>query len=88
MPLRERLPKFANPIFSFPPFYSVFIQMKGATKQRAFDVANEIVEAVAKMNPQPMKLKFEKVGLVKRITKLRGIPFVAFDHGGTRCNCM
>eukprot|EP00112_Aurelia_sp_Birch-Aquarium-sp1_P026635 Seg958.6 transcript_id=Seg958.6/GoldUCD/mRNA.D3Y31 product="DNA polymerase zeta catalytic subunit" protein_id=Seg958.6/GoldUCD/D3Y31 len=40
---------------------SVFIQMKGATKQRAFDVANEIVEAVTKINPQPMKLKFEKV---------------------------
>ena len=35
--------------------------MKGATKKRAFEVAYEIVDAVTKMNPQPMKLKFEKV---------------------------
>ena len=35
--------------------------MKGATKERAFQVANEMVETITKMNPQPMKLKFEKV---------------------------
>ena len=40
---------------------SVFILMKGATKKRAFEVGYEIVDAVTKMNPQPMKLKFEKV---------------------------
>ena len=41
--------------------FSVFILMKGATKKRAFQVANEIVDTITKMNPQPMKLKFEKV---------------------------
>ncbi|XP_065057667.1 DNA polymerase zeta catalytic subunit-like isoform X2 [Rhopilema esculentum] len=40
---------------------SVFVLLKGATKKTAFDIGNEIVNAVTKMNPQPMKLKFEKV---------------------------
>ena len=55
--------------------------MKGATKRRAFDVANEIVEAVTKMNPQPMKLKFEKVGLVQNPETLQIFPLVFSTMG-------
>ena len=46
---------------------SVFILMKGATKKRAFEVGNEIVDAVTKINPLPMKLKFEKVSCIDKI---------------------
>lgn len=52
-------------------FFSVFILMKGATKKRAFEVATEIVDVVTNMNPQPMKLKFEKVFHVE---------FIKLDH--------
>ena len=48
-------------------YCSVFILMKGATKKRAFEVGYEIVDAVTKINPQPMKLKFEKVSYFVKI---------------------
>ncbi|KAF4446334.1 DNA polymerase zeta subunit [Fusarium austroafricanum] len=40
---------------------SLFIHLKGRTKDEAFDIGNEISEAITAMNPQPIKLKFEKV---------------------------
>ncbi|KAJ8027419.1 DNA polymerase zeta catalytic subunit [Holothuria leucospilota] len=40
---------------------SMFVMVKGATKERAFEVGNEIVAAVSKVNPKPVKLKLEKV---------------------------
>jgi len=40
---------------------SLFILLKGASKQRAFEVGKEIVDEVTAMNPKPVKLKFEKV---------------------------
>lgn len=42
---------------------SIFIHLKGRTKDEAFDIGSEIAAAITKMNPRPMKLKFEKVYL-------------------------
>ncbi|KAJ2970500.1 hypothetical protein NQ176_g8155 [Zarea fungicola] len=42
---------------------SLFIYLKGRTKDQAFDIGNEIAQAITKMNPRPVKLKFEKVYL-------------------------
>ena len=41
--------------------YSLFVLLKGATKEEAFRIGKEIVEAVTADNPKPVKLKFEKV---------------------------
>jgi len=40
---------------------SLFVYLKGKTKDQAFDIGNEIAKAVTDMNPRPVKLKFEKV---------------------------
>uniref|UniRef100_A0A1A8ES22 DNA polymerase zeta catalytic subunit n=2 Tax=Nothobranchius korthausae TaxID=1143690 RepID=A0A1A8ES22_9TELE len=42
---------------------SMFVLLKGATKEQAFRIGNEIAEAVTQTNPKPVKLKFEKVYL-------------------------
>lgn len=42
---------------------SLFIYLKGRTKDQAFDIGNEIAQEISAMNPRPMKLKFEKVYL-------------------------
>lgn len=42
---------------------SVFIYLRGRTKEQAFIIGNEISETITKMNPAPIKLKFEKVRL-------------------------
>ena len=41
--------------------HSLFVLVKGATKEEAFRVGKEIVAAVTADNPKPVKLKFEKV---------------------------
>ncbi len=43
---------------------SVFIYLRGRTKEQAFRIGNEISEKITKMNPAPIKLKFEKVRLL------------------------
>jgi DNA polymerase zeta len=40
---------------------SLFIHLKGRTKDQAFAIGKEIAEAITKANPRPIKLKFEKV---------------------------
>ncbi|KAH7175938.1 hypothetical protein EDB81DRAFT_29310 [Dactylonectria macrodidyma] len=40
---------------------SLFVHLKGRTKDQAFDIGNEIAKAITDMNPQPVRLKFEKV---------------------------
>ncbi|KAI5303319.1 hypothetical protein KEM56_007679 [Ascosphaera pollenicola] len=40
---------------------SLFIHLKGRTRDEAFVIGNEIAEAVTNANPRPVKLKFEKV---------------------------
>ncbi|KAL6485419.1 hypothetical protein MHYP_G00048110 [Metynnis hypsauchen] len=42
---------------------SMFVLLKGATKEQAFKIGNEIAEAVTATNPKPVKLQFEKVYL-------------------------
>ncbi|KAG6031161.1 hypothetical protein E4U41_007696, partial [Claviceps citrina] len=40
---------------------SLFVHLKGRTRDQAFAIGDEIAQAVTAMNPRPMKLKFEKV---------------------------
>lgn len=40
---------------------SLFVYLKGRTREQAFDIGEEIAKAVTDMNPRPVKLKFEKV---------------------------
>ena len=40
---------------------SLFVYLKGRTKEQAFDIGEDIVRRVTDMNPRPVKLKFEKV---------------------------
>ncbi|XP_078398731.1 DNA polymerase zeta catalytic subunit isoform X4 [Cetorhinus maximus] len=42
---------------------SMFVLLKGATKEQAFKIGQEIADAVTATNPKPVKLKFEKVYL-------------------------
>ncbi|KYO24730.1 DNA polymerase zeta catalytic subunit isoform A [Alligator mississippiensis] len=42
---------------------SMFVLLKGATKEQSFKIGQEIAEAVTATNPNPVKLKFEKVYL-------------------------
>jgi DNA polymerase zeta len=43
---------------------SVFVHLPGRTREEAFDIGNDIADTVTRMNPVPVKLKFEKVGEV------------------------
>ena len=40
---------------------SLFIELRGRTKNQAFTLGQEIADAVTADNPSPIKLKFEKV---------------------------
>ncbi|MCJ1312399.1 DNA polymerase zeta [Agyrium rufum] len=40
---------------------SLFVYLKGRTKDQAFDIGNEIAKTITDLNPRPVKLKFEKV---------------------------
>lgn len=40
---------------------SLFVYLKGRTKDEAFDIGQEIANTITNMNPRPVKLKFEKV---------------------------
>ena len=42
--------------------------LKGATKEEAFSIGKDIVDTVTAMNPKPVKLKFEKVCLMKKLS--------------------
>lgn len=42
---------------------SLFVYLKGRTRDEAFDIGNEIAKTITDMNPRPVKLKFEKVYL-------------------------
>ncbi|XP_061603090.1 DNA polymerase zeta catalytic subunit [Cololabis saira] len=42
---------------------SMFVLLRGATKEQAFRIGSEMAEAVTATNPKPVKLKFEKVYL-------------------------
>lgn len=40
---------------------SLFVYFEGVSKDKAFDLANEIAEVISSINPDPVKLKFEKI---------------------------
>ncbi|KAL8675269.1 MAG: hypothetical protein Q9168_000390 [Polycauliona sp. 1 TL-2023] len=40
---------------------SLFVYLKGRSKDEAFDIGKEIADTITNMNPRPIKLKFEKV---------------------------
>lgn len=40
---------------------SLFVYLKGRTREQAFDIGEDIARAITDMNPRPVKLKFEKV---------------------------
>ncbi len=40
---------------------SLFVYLKGRTREQAFDIGEDIADTITKMNPRPVKLKFEKV---------------------------
>ncbi|KAF4119849.1 DNA polymerase zeta [Geosmithia morbida] len=40
---------------------SLFVHLKGKTREQAFDIGMEMAKAVTEVNPRPVKLKFEKV---------------------------
>ena len=42
---------------------SLFVYLKGRSKDEAFDIGEEIAKTITDMNPRPVKLKFEKVYL-------------------------
>ncbi|GAA5838346.1 hypothetical protein JCM9279_003213 [Rhodotorula babjevae] len=42
---------------------SLFIYLPGKTKDEAFRIGNEMADVITQQNPQPIKLKFEKVYL-------------------------
>ena len=60
---------------------SVFIYLKGKTKEQAFRIGYEIADTITAMNPPPIKLKFEKVSVMRgsrtyrsaRLTEWEGI---------------
>ncbi|POS86097.1 hypothetical protein EPUL_001775 [Erysiphe pulchra] len=42
---------------------SLFVYLRGRTKDQAFDIGAEIAKTITDLNPRPIKLKFEKVYL-------------------------
>ncbi|KAH7883594.1 hypothetical protein F5I97DRAFT_2041862 [Phlebopus sp. FC_14] len=42
---------------------SLFVYLQGKTKEQAFQIGYDIADTITKMNPAPVKLKFEKVYL-------------------------
>lgn len=66
---------------------SLFIYLRGKTKEQAFRIGYDMAETITAMNPAPVKLKFEKVGsdLIERrrdhldFVVVLGLPSVRFD---------
>jgi DNA polymerase zeta len=40
---------------------SLFVYLKGRTREQAFDIGEDIAKTITNMNPRPVKFKFEKV---------------------------
>lgn len=75
---------------------SLFVLLKGATKEQAFKIGHEIAEAVTASNPKPVKLKFEKVEALthtphrntqsKPLTSIHGLIDLIYPCV-SRCTC-
>ena len=77
-------------IVDFCSFPSLFVLLKGATKEDAFKIGMEIVDTVTAANPKPVKLKFEKVYSLSKYgytfqVKLRKFSFFIISR---RCICL
>ena len=57
---------------------SLFVHLPGKTKDEAFLIGNDIAQTITRMNPKPVKLKFEKV----RRRVYRGLPPTDFGFEG------
>ena len=60
---------------------SLFVHLPGKTKDEAFKIGDEIADTITRMNPKPIKLKFEKVGFAA-VTRLGLSDLI---HGVYRC---
>ena len=40
---------------------SLFVYLPGRSRDDAFDIGEDIAKTITRMNPRPIKLKFEKV---------------------------
>jgi len=58
--------------------------LKGASKDDAFRIGKEIVEAVTADNPKPVKLKFEKVTILKYMTIISSLSYRYIYHVSCR----
>lgn len=46
---------------------SLFVYLPGRTKEEAFRLGHEIADSITAMNPNPIKLKFEKVNATSSV---------------------
>lgn len=46
---------------------SLFVYLKGKTKEQAFRIGHDIADTITAMNPAPIKLKVEKVSLYSSV---------------------
>jgi DNA polymerase zeta len=59
---------------------SLFVHLKGKSKEEAFDIGEEIAERVTAMNPKPIKLKFEKVYLPCVLMSMKKYVGFKYEH--------
>jgi DNA polymerase elongation subunit (family B) len=52
---------------------SLFVYLRGRSRDEAFDIGEDIANTITQMNPKPIKLKFEKVSS-QLIFSDRGLP--------------
>jgi hypothetical protein len=73
---------------------SLFVYLKGKTKEQAFRIGYDIADAITRLNPVPVKLKFEKVCSFVFQTRLAsriltgmhsGLPALCFDGEEAIC---
>jgi DNA polymerase elongation subunit (family B) len=73
---------------------SLFVYLKGKTKEQAFRIGYDIADAITRLNPVPVKLKFEKVRQFVFQTLLAfgmltclhlGLPALCFDGEEAIC---
>lgn len=70
---------------------SLFIYLRGKTKDQAFRIGQDMADTITRMNPAPVKLKFEKVrsfiyhSASHTLTRSAGVPTVCLDGQEALC---
>ena len=59
--IHQTMNVLTNPWLNHYILFSMFILLRGASKDEAFSIGKEIAEEITALNPKPVKLKFEKV---------------------------